>query len=82
MWGWSSRDLPEKTLGAQRRCYLRPQHLERDGPVMLQVVREIDRGHAAPTQLTLDAVATGQSGGETRTVITHEGTMAHPRNHR
>ena len=36
------------------------QHLDRDGPVVLQVVREVDRGHAAPPELALDAVAIAQ----------------------
>jgi hypothetical protein len=32
------------------------QHLQRDSPSMLEVVREVNRGHAARTQLALDAV--------------------------
>src|SRR5947208_571481 len=66
-------DLPEKPLGTERGRDLGSQHLERDGPVMLQIVGQMDRGHAAPTQLPLDAVATSQSRGETlRTKLERE----------
>ena len=68
-------DLPEKPLGTERGRDLGSQHLERDGPVMLQIVGQMDRGHAAPTQLPLDAVATSQSRGETRMVGSYHGPV-------
>ncbi len=54
-------DLGQESLGAEHRGQLRPQHLDRDLAVVLQVLGEIDRGHAALAQLPLDAVAVGQS---------------------
>ena len=39
-----------------------PQHLERDGAVVPDVVGEIDRGHATAPELALDCVAVGQNG--------------------
>ena len=48
------------------RGQLGAQHLDRDLAMMLQVLGEIDRGHAALAQLPLDAVAVGQSGRESR----------------
>ena len=36
------------------------QHLDRDAPVVPDVVREIDGGHAAGAELALDAIATRQ----------------------
>ena len=41
---------------------LRAQHLDGDLAVVLQVLGEVHRGHAALAQLALDAVAVGQSG--------------------
>jgi len=35
------------------------QHLERDCAIVLAVLGEIDRGHAAATELTLDLVLIG-----------------------
>jgi len=57
-------DFPQEPLGAEHGGQLGPQHLEGDGPVVLQIVGKIDRGHAAPTELALDPVATGQRRGE------------------
>ena len=50
-------DLALEPLGAVRRDQLGVQHLERDGSVVAEVVREVDRGHAAPAELALDGVA-------------------------
>ena len=41
-----------------------PQDLDGDLAVVLEVVGEIDRGHAAGAELALDAVAVGQGGRE------------------
>ena len=57
-------DLAEEPLGADHRRELRPQHLDRDLAVVLQVLGEIHRRHAALPQLPLDAVAVGEGGGE------------------
>ena len=39
-----------------------PQHLDRDLAVVLEVLREVDRGHAAGTELALERVAVGECG--------------------
>src|SRR5512146_3009569 len=49
-------DLPMKSVGAERGCQIRMEHLQRHRAIVLQVVGEVDRGHPAATQLALDAV--------------------------
>jgi hypothetical protein len=53
------------------RGELRPQDLDGDPAIVLQVQREIDGGHAARAELALDAVAVGQGGGELREGVGH-----------
>ena len=66
MWGCCRRaaklDLAEKALRAERRGELGVQHLERDGPVMLEVLGKVDRSHPAAAELALERVAAGQGG--------------------
>ena len=50
-------DLAQEALGAERRGELGVQHLERDGAVVPEVAGEVDGGHAAATELALEAVA-------------------------
>ena len=57
-------DLAEEALGAERRRQLGPQHLDGDLAVVLEVLGEIDRGHAALAELALDAVAIAEGLGE------------------
>ena len=57
-------DLLEESLGAERGGELGAQDLERDGPIVPEVVGEIDGGHAAASELALDAIAIGQGGRE------------------
>ena len=57
-------DFGEEPLGADHRGQLGAQHLERDLAVVLEVVRQVDRRHAALAQLPLEAVAVGERGGE------------------
>ena len=68
MWGWVSPrghpDLAGEALGAEHRAQLGPEHLDRHLAVMLEVVRQVDRGHAAPAELALDGVAARQRGAE------------------
>ena len=40
------------------------QHLDGDFALVLEIVREIHRGHAAGAEFALDAVATAKGGGE------------------
>ena len=51
-------DLCEEALGADDRSQLRLEDLEGDLPLVLQVIREIDRRHPAFAQFALDAVTT------------------------
>ena len=51
-------------LGAEHGGELGLEDLERDLAVVLEVLGEVDGGHAALAQLALDAVAVGEGGGE------------------
>ena len=53
----SKSDLSKETLGAKAGGELRSEHLERHQAVVLEIAREVDRGHPAPTELALDVVA-------------------------
>jgi hypothetical protein len=57
-------DLGQKTLGADDRCQLRPQDLERHLAVVLDVVCQVHGSHTTSTELVLDGVAVGQGGGQ------------------
>jgi len=54
-------DLALEALGAKCRGQVGVQDLERDGPVVPQVVGEIDRGHPPAAELALEAVAVLES---------------------
>ena len=49
-------DLADEALGAEGRGELGAEHLDGDLAVVLQVVGEVDGGHAALAELALDAV--------------------------
>ena len=51
-------DLAMEAIGADVDGEMRMEDLDGDRAAVLQVVREIDRGHAATADLTLDAIAT------------------------
>ena len=51
------RDLPHEELAAENSREFRFQHFERDVAFVLEVFGQIDRGHAAGAELTLDPVA-------------------------
>ena len=55
-------DLAQEAVAAERLGEVGAQHLERDVAVVLEVVREVDRGHAAGAELALDAVAALEGG--------------------
>ncbi len=57
-------DFAQEPLGAQRRAEIGVQDLDGHVALVLEVVREVDGGHAAGAELALDAVAVGQGGGE------------------
>ena len=54
------RDLAEKPLGPEGEDQRGADHLYRDFAFVLDVVREIDRGHPARAELAVDAVAVCQ----------------------
>ena len=65
-------DLSQEPLGTDHRSQLGLQHLERDVPVVLQVLGEIDRRHATFTQLTLDGVAAFQGAVQASDGVGHQ----------
>jgi hypothetical protein len=60
----SYTDFVEEAVGPNGSRELSSKHLERDRAVMAKVVREVHRRHAAPAELTLDAVTVSQGGCE------------------
>ena len=50
-------DLALEALGAERGGQLGVEHLERDRAVVLEVLGQVDRGHAAAPELALERVA-------------------------
>ena len=54
----------QEPVGAEDGGKLGLEDLERDLAVVLEVLGEVHRGHAALAELTLDAVAVGQGGDE------------------
>ena len=55
-------DLAQKSLGPETLGQMRMQHLDRDGAVMTQVLRAVDRGHATATDFVRDLVAAAECG--------------------
>ena len=53
-------DLALEALGAERAREIGVQHLERDRPVVPQILGEEDGGHAAPPELALEGVRRGK----------------------
>src|SRR5207245_2797628 len=64
-------DLAQEALGAERRGDLGPQHLDRDRPAVLEILREIDRGHPTVADLPLQCVAVGESRAERLELSAH-----------
>ena len=54
-------DLAQEAVWTQRRGQLRPQDLDRNLTVVLQVLGQIDRGHPAGAEFAFDTVAILQS---------------------
>ena len=67
-------DLHHEPFGADDGGELGLEDLERHLAVVLQVLREVDRGHAALAQLPLDAVAVGEGGNKAGKRVRHAGT--------
>ena len=57
-------DLAQEPLGLELEADGRLQHLDRDGPFVLEVARQIDGRHGATAQLLHDPVPIRQSAGD------------------
>ena len=68
-------DLAEEALRGERRGHVGAQHLEGDGAVMLQILREPDGRHASAADLALEDVATAQRRAETLQFIGHRDSI-------
>ena len=64
-------NLTQKTLGSQRRGQFGPQDLHSDLAVVLEVLGQVDRGHATTANLLLDGVAVCEGGLETVEKVWH-----------
>jgi hypothetical protein len=64
-------NLAPESLGAERRAKVGMQHLDGDGTIMLEVVRELDRRHPARAKFALDAIPVGETGTQSRDGIGH-----------
>ena len=65
-------DLAQEPLGPHHRRQLGVQHFDGDPTVVLQVLGEEYRRHAAPTELTLDRITTGERVTEEFQEVGHE----------
>ena len=65
-------DLAQEPLGADDRRQFRPEHLDGDVAVVLEVLRQVDGGHAARAELALEAVAVGEGFGEAGKRVRHQ----------
>jgi hypothetical protein len=53
-------DLPKKSLRAKGLGEVGLEDFDGDGAAVLQIFGEVDRGHAAPTEFTVEVVTLGQ----------------------
>jgi len=65
-------DLLHEALGAEHGSQLGPEHLDRDLPLVLEVLGQVYRGHSALAQLPLDAIPVGECGGEASDGCCHD----------
>jgi hypothetical protein len=62
----SSADFPEEPLSAERRGELGVQQLERNLPIVAEILGEPDSRHPATAELALEPVAVAQGFAERR----------------
>ena len=60
----SDVNLGEKPFGAEYRCELGEENLDRDFSSVAKIFGEVDCCHSALAELALDAVSIGEGGGE------------------
>ncbi len=65
--------LIEESVAAENSGEFRPHHLHRHLAFVLQVLGEVDGGHAARTEFPLDFVAVGEGGREAGADLGHGG---------
>jgi hypothetical protein len=64
-------DLSQEPLGTKRSGEIRMEDLDRYVAIMLEIVCEIHRGHAADPDLARDSVSTLESSGKTWQDVAH-----------
>ena len=69
-------DLLHESLGAEHRGELGLEHFDRNLAIVLEILGEIDRGHAARAELALDAVAARERNAQATLVGTHHRAAA------
>jgi hypothetical protein len=57
-------DLGQESLGAKRRGEIGMQHFDRDATLVFEIAGEVDRGHSALPEFSLEGVAIGKRGSE------------------
>ena len=57
-------DLGQEPFAAERGAQIGVQHLDRDVAVVLEIVREIDGGHATGAEFAENVITVGEGGGE------------------
>ena len=68
-------DLADESFGAKGLSQFGVEDLERHQPVVLEVAGEVDRGHPAPAQLTLEHICAAQGRLERRPGVWHSFRM-------
>ena len=53
-------NLSKKALAAERFSEIGMQHFDRDFPIVLEVVGQVDGGHPARAELAVEAIAIGE----------------------
>lgn len=64
-------NLAKEAIGTECDGDLRAHHLDSNGPVVLQVARQVDDGHSATAKLALDHVARSERRAQTFAAIGH-----------
>ncbi len=67
----SHLDFPEETIGAERGGKFRSQDLHRHLAAVLQVLGQVDGGHAALAQLAFETEVVGEGGGDSVELCRH-----------
>src|SRR6185437_13839523 len=70
--------LAQEPIGTECGTEIRMQHLDRDVAIVLEIVSEIHRRHAAGAKLALDPIPLGQRGGEQLRRHCHRLTFSAP----